>query len=113
MINAIVGQIIPYYETGLADESVRIHIRHLIRVGQDICRRIKDTEDRHVVPLCASLIKLAHTIEDKYLKPDPKDIALLKELSLAIFTAFQSGEAAAQVSRHIANTMGTAQRKVG
>ncbi len=113
MINAIVGQIIPYYESGSADDSVRIHIRHLIRVGRDISRRIKDTENRHVVPLCASLIKLAHTIEGRYLEPDPKDIALLKKLSLAIFTAFQSGEAAGLVSRHIADTVVTAQRKVG
>ena len=113
LINSIVSQILPFYEHGVADESVRIHIGQLIRMGQDIGRRISSTDDRHVTPLCKSLVKVARAIEAKHLNPDRKDIELLKNLSSAIFQSFQSGESAARLSKDIADTVSSRRYKVG
>lgn len=113
LIDSIVRQIIPFYEKGEMDESVRIHIGQLIRVSQDIGRRIAGTEDQHVTPLCNSLVKVARAIEAKYLNPDKKDIELLKNLSAAILQSFQSGEAAARLSKDIADTVSSRRFKVG
>lgn len=110
LINSIVGQILPSYENGEADETVRIHIGQLIRVGQDIGRRIAGTEDRHVTPLCNSLVKVARAIHARYLSPDHRDIELLKNLSVAIFQSFQSGQASARLSKDIADSVITARR---
>lgn len=111
LINSIVGQIVPPYENGETDETVRIHIGQLIRVGQDIGRRIAGTEDEHVTPLCRSLVKVARAIHATYLSPDQRDIELLKNLSVAIFQSFQSGEASARLSKDIADTVTAAQRR--
>jgi DNA-binding response OmpR family regulator len=77
LINEIVRQIVPHYETGPADDSILIHLNHLLRAAHDISRRLKYAGDTHVADLCKSLIPITEKVLANHVAPDKKDIRLL------------------------------------
>lgn len=102
MINAIVGQILPFYAAGAASDAVFVHLNRLLTVGRDIALRVTGTEDQHVAPLCESLVKVTRTIKDNHRSPNRKDLDLLRNVTAAIFKAFQPEAGTEDFSHKIA-----------
>lgn len=91
-INAIVKQILPFYASGAASDAVLVHLNLLLSVGRDIAQRVTGTGDQHVAPLCESLLKVTRTIKDNHRSPSAKDLDLLRDVTAAIYKAFQPEE---------------------
>lgn len=105
MINAIVKQILPFYASGAANDAVLVHLNRLLSVGRDIAQRVTGTGDQHVAPLCDSLVKVTRTIKDNHRSPSPKDLELLRNVTLAIYKAFQPEDGTEEFSHRIAESI--------
>jgi len=90
-IGFLVDNILPKLHEGNFDKETEQFILRLNFVAQDTGRRLVGTKYSHVSELCASLLKVAKDIRAANGKPTERDVNLLKPLSDAIQTGFESG----------------------
>ena len=110
LINEIVRQIVPYYDTGDADDSVLIHLLHLQRTVLDISRRMDKAEDAAVSKLCKTLAPIVEKLIASHLVPDMKDVRLMQDVASAIFMAYGTEDRVEALTNDIAATISGAGR---
>ena len=110
LINQIVQQIVPCYDTGRVDDSILAHLLHLQRAAQDIAQRMEETDDAAVGELCTALGPIVETLIANHLTPDVKDVRLLEHVASAIFKAYGTEERVRMLSGDITATIKGARR---
>lgn len=113
LINEIVKQIVPHYEAGQKNDTVLIHLHHLLRTAHDISRRMREGSDKNVISLCKSLIPIVETLLENHLSPDMKNVRLLQNVSTAIYMAYNTDEKTESLSNDIAESIQGAKRFSG
>jgi DNA-binding response OmpR family regulator len=86
----LIDRILPLYKGGRANEVEAKDLANLVYVSQDISNRLKGTRFSDASDLCRSMTDLAIHIQETPLDPDPKDLGLLQQLSMAIQMAFKT-----------------------
>lgn len=110
LINEILNQIIPHFQSGEPEDAVLIHLHHLLRSAHDIARRTKTSGDEHVSGLCSALIPVTEKLLSNHLKPEQQDVELLQKLGTAIFMAYGTGEKVEAFSNEISRSIKSAKR---
>lgn len=110
LINEIVRQIVPHFESGDADDGVLLHLNHLRRAANDSAKRAAESGDDNVAELCRTLIPVTQKLLGNHLKPDEKDLRLLQNLSTSIHMAYETGDRVEALSREISTTIKGAKR---
>lgn len=110
LISQIVRQIAPLYETGQVDDTILVHLSHLLRTAKDMAAQFDSDADRHISGLCRSLVPIIKRILANHLAPDPKDIRLLQDVSRATFMALGDGGEHKAHSHDIAKAISTSKR---
>ncbi len=104
-IQFLAERIVPMYQEGTVDMSIVQHLDRLQFVSEDLSRRTKGTAFDHVNDLCQSMVAVASGIRSMPLKPDPRDIKLLPQLSQAIKRAFDHDDTAASIAHDISESV--------
>ena len=110
LINEILNQIIPHFQSGEPDDAVLIHLHHLLRSAHDITRRTKSSGDEHISGLCSAIIPVTEKLLSNHLEPDRRDVELLQKLGTAIFMAYGTGERVEALSQEISKSIRSAKR---
>ena len=110
LISQIVRQISPLYETGQVDDTILVHLSHLLRTAKDMAAQFNSADDRHIAELCQSLVPIIKRILATHLAPDPTDVRLLQDVSRATFMALVDGGETKAYSRDIAKTISRSKR---
>ena len=104
-IGFLVGLILPAYKDGELDRSTLEKINRLVFVAQDVTRCMSGTQYEHVSDLCRSLIRVVTGIQEKFPKPNEKDMKLLSPLSDAILMGFHPDTDAAAMAAEITDSI--------
>ncbi len=91
-IYEIMQAILPAYAAGQVNDTIVVHLKHLVRTAQDISRRLEGTEKSHVAGLCDSLVSISENILANHTAPDSRDLLLLRDVSIAIYMAYGDAE---------------------
>ena len=110
LISQIVRQIAPLYETGQVDDTILVHLSHLLRTAKDMAAQFNKSDDRHVAGLCQSLVPIIKRILANHLAPDPKDDRLLQDVSQATFMTLGDTATNKAHSQHIAKMISGSKR---
>lgn len=110
MVTSVAEQVARHYESGTEDESVRLHLDLLVEQTCEIGRCLAGTPDAHVSALCESMLRVLDDIRRRYLKPEKKDVELLRNLGQAIHMSLRPDEKIASLSKDIAGSIIGAKR---
>ncbi len=113
LINEIVRQIVPYFETGDVDDGILLHLNHLRRAAKDSANRVKDSKDKHVARLCQSLVPVTQKLINDYQSPDRKDLKLLQDLGTSIYMANKTDHHIEELTQDITDSIESAKRFAG
>lgn len=103
-------EILACYRNNQVDAGLVRHLDRLIYLAEDTDRRMRVGNMAHVSDLCQSLLKVALSVRQSYMTPDPKDLQLLLPVCQAIERAFKAGGAEIDAARALASTVGRASR---
>jgi|GEM_PF-7094102 len=112
LINEIVLQIIPFYAENKNDDSILIHLHHLLRTAHDLAHRNRST-NREVADLCSAMIPIVQKVTNEHRDPAQKDLHLMKDLATAIFMAYGTVDKIEAMSTSIAESIKNARRFSG
>lgn len=101
-IGVLTELIVPAYESGAFDQSVKDHVDQLMYVAEDTSRRLVGTKYIHIFELCDSLLSVVDSIAASGDAAQPKDLKLLPNLAKAIEKTFDVKEDTEAIARKIA-----------
>ncbi|PHS79124.1 MAG: hypothetical protein COB59_03475 [Rhodospirillaceae bacterium] len=105
---ALVEKIVPSLAFGSPDKPTTQALQRLLYVSEDISRRMVGTKFGHVSELCQSLLEVTQRILAAKAFPEPKDVDLLKPLSIAISRGFDETDTeVAKLAHQISTSIST------
>lgn len=110
LINEIVRQVVPHFESGDVDDGVLLHLTHLRRAAKDSAKRVTEHKDKHVARLCKSLVPVTQKLINDYQSPDSKDLKLLKDLATSIYMANKTDHRIEELTQEITDSIESAKR---
>jgi DNA-binding response OmpR family regulator len=100
-ISYLVGLILPAYQENKVDPAVRIHVRNLSEVADEVGGRLVGSQFEHVGELCQTMRKVVASIRENWREPSRKDVELLEPLSQAILAGFNPDRDSAEMAGEI------------
>lgn len=90
IIGQLVGQVVPAYRAGIADEATLARSIRLRELAKDAMGRLRATAFAPVAELCAALHVLMDKVVQRHPNPGTKELALLPRVAEAIVIAFSA-----------------------
>lgn len=104
-VSYLVDRIVPAYHQNAINEESMGMVRRLCAVGQDIVRRLEDSDFGHISDLTDTLVTVALSLWQSGTRPKKKDLDLLPELSAALSATFNTDADSASVVRKIQSSV--------
>ena len=89
-IKWLVGKVLPVLYNNERDEETEAHLRKLVDVSADLCKRVRSTRFVHVSGMCTNVHQMALSFRDEPDKMDEEDLRLLGQLPDLIWRAFEA-----------------------
>ncbi len=105
LIASVTEQVAIHYESGIQDETVRVHLDLLLENTREIESRLANTPDAHVAELCGSFLKVLGDIRQNYLSPTKTEVSLMRNLGQAISASLKPDDKIAGLSKDIAGSV--------
>ena len=104
-VGYLVDRIVPAYKkNALNAESISM-VKRLCVVGQDIVKRLEESDFGHISDLADTLVTVARSLWQSGTKPKSKDLELLPELSAALSATFSMEGSSASVVKKIQSSV--------
>lgn len=104
-VGYLVERIVPAYIKGQLNRDSMGMVVRLMKVGEDIIDRLKDSDYAHVSDLASTLAKVARSLWESGTVPKRKDLDLLPQLSAALSAAINLEDAGASAAHKISSSV--------